>query len=59
MDTGRMLQGRDPPAPAEVLHATARTRVTLLSLPGRTVVLKEPLGPDTQRRLRHELANCC
>ena len=56
MERGRSLQGRDPPAPAEILHATERTRVTLLSLPGRTVVLKEPLGPDAQRRLRHELA---
>ena len=41
---------------AEVLHESERTRVTRLFLPGRTVIRKEPLGPDAQRRLRHELA---
>jgi serine/threonine protein kinase len=56
MEPGRVPSGPDPPASAEVLHASQRTRVTLLSVPGRTVVLKEPLGPDAQRRLRHELA---
>ncbi len=30
--------------------------MTRLFLPGRTVVRKEPLGPDADRRLRHELA---
>jgi predicted ATPase/signal transduction histidine kinase len=49
--------GRDPPARAEVLlHDSALTRVTRLFLPGRTVVRKEPLGPDADRRLRHEVA---
>ena len=47
---------RDPPAPTEVLHASERTRVTRLFLPGRTVIRKEPLGADAQRRLQHELA---
>ncbi|GAA3055644.1 AAA family ATPase [Pseudonocardia yunnanensis] len=57
MGTDRMAPGRDPPARAEVLlHESARTRVTRLSLPGRAVVRKEPLGPDAQRRLRHEVA---
>jgi signal transduction histidine kinase len=50
------LSGRDPPARADVLHASGRTRVTRLFLAGRTVICKEPLGPDAQRRLRHERA---
>ena len=57
MGAGGVQPGRDPPAPAEVLlHECARTRVTRLFLPGRTVIRKEPLGPDADRRLRHELA---
>ena len=57
MGAGGVQPGRDPPAPAEVLvHECARTRVTRLFLPGRTVVRKEPLGADADRRLRHELA---
>jgi predicted ATPase/signal transduction histidine kinase len=51
-----MGSGRDPRVRADVLYESARTRVTRLSLPGRTVVRKEPLGPDAQRRLRHEVA---
>ena len=47
---------RDPPGRTEVLVASERTRVTRLFLPGRTVIRKEPLGPDAQRRLQHELA---
>ena len=46
---------RDPPGRAEVLHESARTRVTRLFFDGRTVIRKEPLGPDAPRRLRHEL----
>ncbi|WP_433462033.1 AAA family ATPase [Spirillospora sp. CA-128828] len=30
--------------------------MTRLFFPGRTVIRKEPLGPDAQRRLHHELA---
>jgi predicted ATPase/signal transduction histidine kinase len=57
MGAGGVQPGRDPPAPAEVLlHECARTRVTRLFLPGRTVVRKEPLGPDADRRLRHEMS---
>ncbi|GAA3072881.1 ATP-binding sensor histidine kinase [Pseudonocardia yunnanensis] len=57
MGAGGVPPGRDPPAPAEVLlHECARTRVTRLFLPGRTVVRKEPLGADADRRLRHETA---
>jgi hypothetical protein len=47
---------RDPPVRAEVLQESARTRVTRLFFDGRTVIRKEPLGPDAPRRLQHELA---
>jgi signal transduction histidine kinase len=47
---------RDPPARTEVLHTSERTRVTRLFFTGRTVIRKEPLGADAQRRLQHELA---
>jgi hypothetical protein len=36
------------------VHRSERSRVTRVFLPGRTVIRKEPLGPDAQRRLRHE-----
>src|SRR5262245_59151381 len=52
MGSGR---GR-PPVRAEVLHVSPYTRVTRVSVPGGAVVRKEPLGPDPQRRLRHEVA---
>ncbi|MEV4509155.1 AAA family ATPase [Dactylosporangium sp. NPDC049525] len=51
-----MLPVPDPPARTEVLHETEHTRVTRLVLAGCTVVCKEPLGPDAQRRVRHESA---
>ena len=56
MGAGGMLPGQDPPDRAEVVHESARTRVTRLFLPERTVIRKEPLGPDADRRLRHEAA---
>ncbi|HUK69264.1 MAG TPA: serine/threonine-protein kinase, partial [Streptosporangiaceae bacterium] len=56
MGAGEVLPGRDPPDRAEVVHESARTRVTRLFLPGCTVIRKEPLGPDADRRLRHEAA---
>ena len=46
--------GRDPRVRAEAVHESERTRVTRLFLPGRTVIRKEPLGPDAERRARHE-----
>ena len=51
-----MGRGRVPPARAEMVHSSEHTRVTRLFLPGRTVIRKEPLGPDAERRLRHETA---
>jgi signal transduction histidine kinase len=56
MGAGGVLPGRGPRVRAEVLHESECTRVRRLFLPGRTVISKEPLGPDAQRRLRHELA---
>ena len=56
MGIGGPALERDPPARTEVLIASERTRVTRVFLPGRTVIRKEPLGADAQRRLRHELA---
>ena len=50
------LPGRDLPVRAEVLHESEHTRVTRLVFAQGTVVRKEPLGPDAQRRLRHEVA---
>jgi len=50
------LPGRDPPVRLETVHESNRTRVSRLFLAGRTVIRKEPLGPDAPRRLQHELA---
>ncbi len=51
-----MRPGPDPVLRAEIVHSSERTRVTRLFLPGRTVIRKEPLGPDAERRVRHEVA---
>ena len=56
MVAGGVLPGRNPPDRAEVVHESARTRVTRLFLREGTVIRKEPLGPDADRRLRHEAA---
>ncbi|HTP17368.1 MAG TPA: hypothetical protein VMK13_16230, partial [Streptosporangiaceae bacterium] len=56
MGAGGMPAGRDLPVRAEIVHQSDRTRVTRLFLPERTVIRKEPLGPDADRRLRHEAA---
>jgi AAA ATPase domain/Protein kinase domain len=50
------VSGRDPPVRAEIVQQSGRTRVSRLFLPGGTVIRKEPLGPDAQRRLGHEAA---
>jgi signal transduction histidine kinase len=39
-----------------MVHESARTRVTRLFLREGTVIRKEPLGLDADRRLRHEVA---
>ena len=45
-----------PPDPAsEVLvHDGERSRITRVSVDGRTVIRKEPIGPGARRRLIHE-----
>jgi hypothetical protein len=48
--------GPDPFLRADIVHSSERTRITRLFLPGRTVIRKEPLGPDADRRVRHEAA---
>jgi len=53
---GGVLPGRNPPDRAEVVHESTRTRVTRLFLREGAVIRKEPLGPDADRRLRHEAA---
>src|ERR1700750_1254426 len=56
MGSGGMLPARDPPVRVQIVHESGRTRITRLFLPGRTVIRKEPLGPDAERRVRHEAA---
>jgi len=56
MGVGGVRPERDPPVRAEILHESARTRVTRLFLDGHMVIRKQPLGPDAQRRLRYEQA---
>ena len=56
MGSGGVLPGQDPPGRADIVHQTDRTRVTRLFLPECTVIRKEPLGPDAERRVRHETA---
>jgi signal transduction histidine kinase len=54
MGAGEVPPGGVPPVRAEVVHHSERTRVTRLFLPEGTVICKEPLGPDAERRARHE-----
>ena len=56
MRAGGALPDRDLPVRVELVHESGRTRVTRLFLDGRTIIRKEPLGPDADRRLRHERA---
>ncbi|WP_330186164.1 AAA family ATPase [Dactylosporangium sp. AC04546] len=56
MGVGEMPSGRVPPVRTEIVHETERTRIARVLLAGRTVIRKEPLGPDAQRRVRHEVA---
>ena len=57
MGAGEAVRVEDPPPPViEIVHESARTRVTRVHLPVRTVIRKEPLGPEAERRLRHEVA---
>jgi len=57
MEFQRTAASREPrpAARVELLHESARTRVTRLRFPAGNVIRKEPLGPDAERRLRHEI----
>jgi predicted ATPase/signal transduction histidine kinase len=55
MKTVRALPGPQQSIPAEIVHESGRTRITRLALPRTTIIRKEPLGPDRERRVRHEL----
>jgi hypothetical protein len=56
MGTSGVRPGPDPFLRAEIVHSSERTRITRLFLPERTVIRKEPLGQDAERRVRHEVA---
>jgi signal transduction histidine kinase len=53
---GSLLPDRGPPVRAQIVHECGNTRVSRLFLTERTVIRKEPRGPDAQQRLCHELA---
>jgi predicted ATPase/signal transduction histidine kinase len=46
----------DPPARAVTIHEGVRSRVIQVTRADGMVIRKEPLGPDAERRLRHETA---
>src|SRR6187549_3486133 len=54
MDAGD-VPGEDPPLRVEAVREGAQTQVTRLYFPGRTVIRKQLLGPDAERRLRREV----
>jgi signal transduction histidine kinase/tetratricopeptide (TPR) repeat protein len=56
MEADGVPPGLGKPVPAEIVHESGRTRITRLVLPGGTVIRKEPLGPDREHRVRHEVA---
>lgn len=56
MGEGAVLPERASPDRTEVVLESERTLVTRLFVSRRTVIRKQPLGPDAQRRLRYELA---
>jgi hypothetical protein len=56
MASAGMPPSPDTPVRAELVHESGRTRITRLFLATGTVIRKEMLGPDAERRLRHEAA---
>src|SRR4051794_28858775 len=48
--------GAAPGPSAAIVRESARTPMVRLPWTGRTVILKEPLGPDAEAQLRHERA---
>ena len=55
MSQGAIIPNRGSPVRTQVVHESRRTRITRLFFPEHTLICKEPLGPDAQRRLRHEV----
>ncbi|WP_164842630.1 protein kinase domain-containing protein [Actinoplanes solisilvae] len=51
-----MADGLVPSVRFAVVHESNHTRVVRLFRAGRTLVAKEPLGPEAESRLRHETA---
>ena len=56
MEADEVLPDPAEPVPAEIVHHSGRIRVTRLAVPDGTVIRKEPLGPDAERRVRQEVA---
>jgi AAA ATPase domain/Protein kinase domain len=56
MEADGVLPDPAKPVTAGIVHQSGRTRITRLVVPGGTVIRKEPLGPDAERRVRHEAA---
>jgi predicted ATPase/signal transduction histidine kinase len=56
MEAGGVLPDPGKPVPSGIVHESGRTRITRLVLPGGTVIRKEPLGPDAERQVQHEVA---
>src|SRR4051812_7192402 len=54
MRSSGVVPAEDPHDQTQLVHESADTRVTRLFLAGRSVVRKEPRGPDAERRLWHE-----
>lgn len=57
MGRGEAMTHDRPMAPVrrQVLHESKQTRVSRLLLPDASMILKEPLGPDAEQRLRKEI----
>src|ERR1700720_1846703 len=55
MSQGAIIPNRGSPVRTQVVHESRSTRITRLFFPERTLICKESLGPDAQRRLRHEV----
>ena len=55
MAPGDVSPAQDALTEIEVLHQSDRARIARVRLLGLVVVRKEPLGPDAERRVRHEL----
>jgi signal transduction histidine kinase len=55
MGTTEDVSGLHRAEQAEIVHESAHVRITRRLVAGRSVIGKEPLGPDAEARLRHEV----